>query len=106
MQYSGMCHVSEVFHPVEIVVVPHVSGDELELAVGAREHVDFRQRRRLLLFRSHISPKDTAPVFDRIPNMANVVFERAVARLQRLIDATPARIKSPSVVGTDRKSVV
>ena len=32
--------------------------------------------------------------------MADVVLERALARLERLIDAAPARIESPSVVGT------
>src|SRR6266536_6524314 len=99
MEHHGMAHVGEIFHPVEVIVVPHIAVYQLHVSVGASEDIDFLQRRWVLFLRSHVGPDHASPLFDRIPKMANLTFEIAVARLQRLVDAAALSIVSPAVIG-------
>src|ERR1044071_149237 len=98
VKYHRVAHIGEIFHPVKIIVVPHVAGDDFHFPVSTSKHIDLRQRWGGFLFRSHISPDDTAPLLDRIPEMTNLSFEIAVARLQRSVNATASRVVSPAMI--------
>src|SRR6266536_858012 len=99
MEHYCVAHVGEIFHPVEVAVIPYIAVYQFYFSVGAGEDVDLGQRRRVLFLRAHVGPNDTSPLFNGIPEMADLTLEIAAQWLQRLVDAATLSIVSPAVIG-------
>ena len=99
VQREHMPHVDEIFDKIKVAVGAKIPALDDKLAVGPRQNVNFRQRRRVFLVGTHVAPDKPAPFPCRVPQVRDLVLQNAVAWFERRTDTAAAAVECPAVVG-------
>ena len=104
VQPIEMRRVDGVFHRLQPVALDDRFLDDPTFAMLPHQNIPARQERHRR--RTQIRVNQPAEVLDRISNMFDAVFERAVRRLRRLFETFARAIELPTVVRATNSLVI